>query len=207
MRITHNAKQTITVFILSLLALRSGAQDSLFTSQPTGRGKYALVAYFNAGIGFFASERSMPSYLNPKLSRFNPVATVRIMWHPDHLLKAGIESGHITFFSYGVTDSAGRKGTIALDAVPVLLVWSMSVTRNFNIFAGSGAYFLKTRLDYQGHSTATKFTVGWMAAASYIFPVGKKSGLGTEFKWLYASETSNGSLCLQVQYVWKFANW
>ncbi|RYY87362.1 MAG: hypothetical protein EOO15_12105 [Chitinophagaceae bacterium] len=207
MRITHSFKNLITVVLLLLAQLPGQAQDSLFTSQPAGRGKYALVLYLNGGLAFFASSRGLPAYLNPQVSRINPVATARILWHPDHLLKVGLESGHISFFNYKITDSAGRKGTVALDAVPVLLVWSMSVTRNFNIFAGSGAYFLKTRLNYQGHTSARKFSVGWMAAASYILPLGKNSGLGTEFKWLYASETTNGSLCLQLQYVWKFANW
>jgi hypothetical protein len=202
-----NSKHHLFLLLFVCASLLATAQDSLFTSLPSGRGKYALVAYINAGYGFFASERSMPSYLNPKVSRFNPVATIRIMWHPDHLLKVGLETGHITFFNYTLTDSAGHKGKVALEATPVLLVWSMSVTNHLNIFAGSGAYFLKTRLDYEGKTTANKFSVGWMAAASYIFPVGKNSGIGAEFKWLYAAETSNGSLCLQVQYVWKFAKW
>ncbi|RYD98311.1 MAG: hypothetical protein EOP50_05040 [Sphingobacteriales bacterium] len=202
-----NAKKTIVLTLLLLVSAAGFAQDTLFTSLPSGRGNYALVAYINGGLGVFASERSSPAYLNPKMNRFNPVATIRIMWHPDHLLKVGLESGHITFFRYGLTDSAGKKGSISLEATPLLLVWSMSVSERLNIFAGSGAYFLKTRLDYDGKTTANKFSVGWMAAASYIFPLGKNSGLGTEFKWLYAAETSNGSLCLQLQYVWKFAKW
>ncbi|TCJ12619.1 hypothetical protein EPD60_15240 [Flaviaesturariibacter flavus] len=200
-------RKPIFTFLLCLLTLALRAQDKKFTSKPGRIGDHALVAYINGGAGFFFSRRGAPDYLKPQLRRINPVGTVRLLWHPDHLLKVGLESGYIKFYEYGLTDSAGNSGRVSLEAVPLLLVWSMSLSKHFNIFAGSGAYFLRTNLDYMGKSSARKFSVGWMAAASYIWPIGKNAGLGTEFKWLYAAETSNGSLCLQVQYVWKFAKW
>ncbi|HWJ28827.1 MAG TPA: hypothetical protein VNS32_19940 [Flavisolibacter sp.] len=193
--------------MLIMLALRSYSQQNEFTSQPSGRGNYALVAYISGGPGRFISDDAAPSYLNPSLNQLNPVGTIRILWHPDHLLKAGLESGYVNFFSYNLTDSAGNKGKIALNAIPLLLEWSMSVTKRFNIFAGSGIYLLNTQLDYLGKTTSKKLSVGWMAAASYIFPLSKNTGLGTEAKWLYAAETSKGTICLQLQFVWKFLKW
>jgi hypothetical protein len=188
-----------------LASFATGAQG--FTSQPSGRGNYAFVAYASGGAGIFASKKGAPAYLQPEVSRMSPVTTLRILWHPDHLLRAGLESGYVTFYSYKLKDTAGNSGRISLNAVPVLLEWSMAVTKHFNIFAGSGAYLLNTKLDYFGKTTATKFSVGWMAAASYIFPLSTNTGLGVEAKWLYAAETSNGSVCLQLQYVWKFLKW
>ncbi|GAA4323638.1 hypothetical protein GCM10023184_10580 [Flaviaesturariibacter amylovorans] len=191
-----------------LLSLAGAAQDTTeFTSKPGRAGRYSLVAYFNAGGSYYSANRGAPAYLQPSLRRVNPLATVRVLWHPDRQLKAGLESGFMTFYSYGLKDSLGKKGRVSLDAVPVLLVWSMSVTDHLNIFAGSGAYFLTTHLDYEGKSKASRLAMGWMAAASYIWPLGKNAGLGTEFKWMYASGTSSGVLALQVQYVWKFAHW
>jgi hypothetical protein len=205
----RNLKQLLAILLLLLLLNPAGAQkpeNSLFTSKPT-KGRYSLVAYLNGGAGYYFSSRGAPAFLNPKLTRVNPVYTARVMWHPDHQIKVGLESGLVRFYSYSLTDSAGKSGHIALEGIPILLVWSMSVTHHFNIFAGSGAYILNTKVDYGTKSTASKFSVGWMAAASYIWPVAKHSGLGAEFKWLYAAETSNGNLCLQLQYVWKFAQW
>ncbi|RYZ21760.1 MAG: hypothetical protein EOO16_11735 [Chitinophagaceae bacterium] len=202
----RNRKPIFFSFFL-LLTFAAQAQEPEFTSKPGRIGDHALVAYINGGAGFFFSGRGAPDYLRPALRRVNPVGTVRILWHPDHLLKVGLESGYIKFYEYGLKDSVGNNGKVSLEAVPLLLVWSMSLSKHVNIFAGSGGYFLKTNLDYMGKSTARKFSVGWMAAASYIWPIGKNAGLGTEFKWLYAAETSNGNLCLQVQYVWKFAKW
>lgn len=191
-----------------LAVLVSTAQNNEeFTSRPTGRGEYSLVLYAGGGLGYFASHGGAPDYLHPTVSRMNPVGTLRIMWHPDHLLKAGLETGYLTFYSYKLQDSTGKEGKIALTAIPVLLEWSMSLKNRLNIFAGSGIYILKTKLDYDGSVNSNKLSVGWMAAASYIYPVGKEVGLGAEIKWLYAAETTNGSICGQLQLVWRFLKW
>lgn len=183
------------------------SQEEEFTSRPTGRGKYSLVLYLSGGMSYYVSNSGAPSYLKPQLTKWNPVYTARVMWHPDHLLKAGLETGYITFYGYTLKDSAGRSGKISLNAIPLLLEWSMSLKNRFNIFAGSGLYFLNTKLDYEGKANSKKLSVGWMAAASYIQPIGKETGLGAEIKWLYAAETSNGVVCAQLQFVWKFLKW
>ncbi len=193
---------------MMLSALFSASQKTEeFTSRPTGRGEYSLVLYASGGLGYYGSKSGTPDYLRPSVSRFNPVGTLRIMWHPDHLLKAGLETGYITFYSYKLKDSIGKEGKISLNAIPVLLEWSMSLKNRINIFAGSGIYFLDTKLNYAGSVTSKKLSVGWMAAASYIYPLGTQVGLGTEIKWLYAAETSNGSVCGQLQLVWRFLKW
>jgi hypothetical protein len=83
----------------------------------------------------------------------------------------------------------------------------MSLKKRINIFAGTGLYILNTKLDYEGKVNSNKLSSGWMLAASYIYPIGKTVGLGTEVKWLYATETSNGSVCGQLQLVWRFLKW
>lgn len=198
----------ILFLFLAASSITSHAQKTEeFTSRPTGRGEYSLVLYASGGFGYYASGRGAPEYLRPTVSRWNPVGTVRIMWHPDHLLKAGLETGYITFYQYKLKDSTGKEGKVALNAIPILLEWSMSLKNRINIFAGSGLYILNTKLDYAGKVNSNKLSVGWMAAASYIYPIGKEVGLGTEIKWLYAAETSNGSVCAQLQLVWRFLKW
>ncbi len=206
--IQNNKVAFLCLGLLLNLAARSQQQDEkLFTSRPTGRGDYSLVAYIGGGMGYYASRNGAPAYLQPSVQRWNPVGTLRILWHPDHLLKAGLETGYVTFYQYDLKDSAGKTGKIALNATPILLEWSMSLKKHFNIFAGSGLYFLNTRLNYEGKVSSNKLSVGWMAAASYIIPLGTQTGLGTEVKWLYAAETSNGSVCAQLQLVWRFLRW
>jgi hypothetical protein len=129
------------------------------------------------------------------------------MWHPDHLLKVGVETGHLTFYTYSFRDSANREGVVKLKAIPLLAVWNMAVTKRLILFAGSGVYFLRTNLDYRGKTTSHKMSIGWMAAASYIQPLSANVGLGTELKWMNATEAANGIVALQLQLVWKFLNW
>ncbi|HVF81738.1 MAG TPA: hypothetical protein VM884_07380 [Flavisolibacter sp.] len=197
----------LLLFVLLTAPFLSNAQEESFTSRPTGRGEYSLVAYAGGGFGYFPSSKGTPAYLQPIKSKWNTVGTLRVMWHPDHLLKAGLETGHITFYSYKLKDSAGRAGKIALNAIPILLEFSMSLKSRINIFAGTGLYILNTKLDYAGKVNSNKLSSGWMLAASYIYPIGKMVGLGTEVKWLYATETSNGSVCGQLQLVWRFLKW
>lgn len=204
----QNNKTIFLLFILIAFVITSHAQkEENFTSRPTGRGEYSLVLYASGGLGYYASNKGFPDYLKPVVSKWNRAGTVRILWHPDHLLKAGLETGYVTFYSYKLQDSTGRRGTISLNATPILLEWSMSLKQRINIFAGSGLYILNTKLDYGGKVNSNKVSVGWMAAASYIYPLGTQVGLGTEIKWLYAAETSNGIVCGQLQLVWRFLKW
>lgn len=169
--------------------------------------KYAFILYLNGGVGYFPSKSVAPAFLNPRVFRVNPVTTARIMWKPDHRLKAGLEAGYMTFYSYHLTDAAGKGGKVSFDAIPILLEFSVSVKKHFNLFAGSGVYILKTNLDYEGKTKSSTIKPGWMASADYTIPITKKFSLGTEAKWLYASETSRGSFGLQLQATWRFFRW
>ena len=177
------------------------------SSQPGKSKKYALILYLNGGVGYFPSNQGAPAYLNPVRTRFNPVTTARIMWKPDHRLKAGFESGFMTFYSYSLTTADGKTGKISLDAIPVLLEFSVSVKKHFNLFAGPGFYILKTNLDYEGKTKSSKVSPGWMASADYTIPLSKEISIGTEAKWLYASETTRGSFGVQLQVTWRFLRW
>lgn len=182
-------------------------QDEGFSSQPQKRGEYGWVLYASGGAGFYVSNRGVPQHLNAVVSNLSHVSNLRIMWHPDHLLKVGLETGHMTFYSYTFKDSTGLGGKTKLYAIPVLIEWTMAVTKRLNLFAGSGVYFLRTNLDYRGRTVSPKLSIGWMAAASYIHPLSTDIGLGTELKWMEAAETSNGIISLQLQLVWKFMKW
>src|SRR5829696_945069 len=193
--------------LFMLVGLKASSQEDEFSSQPQKRGEYGWVVYISGGVGYYVSDKGTPSYLNPKVSNSGHATNLRIMWHPDHLLKVGLETGHMTFYSYTFKDSTGLGGETKLTAIPVLFEWTMAVTKRLNLFAGSGVYFLRSNLDYQGRTSSSKLSIGWMAAGSYIHPLSANVGLGTEVKWMEAAETSNGIVSLQLQLVWKFLKW
>lgn len=199
-------KKILLCHLLFLACLTCYSQEE-FSSQPAKRAQYAWVAYFSGGPGYYVSNSGAPAYLSPKVSNLSHTATFRVMWHPDHLLKVGVETGHLTFYTYRFRDSVNTEGVVKLKAIPLLAVYNMAVTKRLNLFAGSGVYFLRSNLDYRGKSESKKISIGWMAAGSYIHPLSAKVGLGSEIKWMNASETSNGIISLQLQLVWKFLNW
>jgi len=203
----QNNKLIILFFLLFLTWFKGYSQSEGLTSQ-SGRSKdYALILYLSGGFGYFPSNSGAPGFLRPKRTRLNPVTTARIMWKPEHRLKAGFESGFLTFYSYKLTDSLGNKGKVALNSIPLLLEFSIVVKKHFNLFAGPGVYILNTNLDYAGKATSKKVSMGWMAAAAYVQPLTKDLGLGAEAKWLYAAETIRGSFGAQLQLVWRFYKW
>jgi hypothetical protein len=196
----------ILCLLLLLGSVFSWSQQGDITKRPQP-GEYSFLLYLNGGAGYYASQSGTTAYNEPSFRRINPIYTARLVWHPDHLLSVGLESGFMTFYSYKLKDSAGKTGSVALDAIPMLIVWSMPVKKHFNILVGSGLYILKTALNYQGKTYSNKLTTGWMAGLSYIHPIKKNLGLGTEFKWLYASETTSGTLSLQLEFIYRFLNY
>src|SRR3954471_4786207 len=76
-------------------AINANAQvDSL------ARGKYALVVYAGGGISHYSSRSGIPTYFETSTKREGGAATLRVFWHPDHRLRAGVESDWTTFYSY-----------------------------------------------------------------------------------------------------------
>ncbi len=203
----RNNKIIFLFFLLHLTWLNAHSQNDQVSLQGKPASRNSLDLYISGGFGYYPSSEGTPAYLQPKVSRINAVTTVRVFWQPNHLLKMGLETGTMTFYNYELTDSAGNKGRIALKATPVLLEFGMTVKKRIRIIAGTGVYFLNTKLDYAGETSSQKLTMGWMAAASYTYPLTRDLGLGAEAKWLYASETTIGSLGIQLQLVWKFFKW
>ena len=196
-----------TCFLLALasvgIAQTKSSGGEFLPAKREGHG-YALVAYVSGGLSYYASRGGTTTFLKTQVTKLNPVATVRVMWHPDHLLRLGVETGYVTFYTYTLKDTVGK---VALNAIPFLVEWSMPITKRFNAFVGTGVYFLNSNLKYDGKASSSKASLGWVAAVSYTLPLTKTLGIATELKYMDASETVNALACVQVQLVWKFFKW
>jgi len=168
-------------------------------------GVYSLNVYAGGGISFFAGEAGTPTELNTTLSKTKPIGTLRVMWQPDHLLGLGLESGLVNFYSYDIHDTI--NGNTDVSAVPVIIAFSMPLVKHLKVFFGPGGYFITSKVDYKLKTHSNTFSLGWMAALSYSKPISKTCDIATEFKWLNARETRDGSLSLQVMLKWKFLSW
>lgn len=174
-------------------------------SEETPAGPYALVAYVGGGLSYYPiTPGSPPPGVAHELTRVGGAGTVRVMWHPDHLIRLGVETGWTMFYSYRLTQPP--PGELHLSAVPLLWVLSMEVF-DINLFAGSGYYLLNSNLQYEGTVNVQTWSLGWMLAASYVRPISENLGIAGELKWMNASEHEEANLTLQVQLVWKFLEW
>ena len=158
----------------------------------------AVVIYLGGGLSVFAGELGTPSGFDASVTKNHPVGSLRVMWHPGHLLHQGLETGWVRFYSYTI-DNNGVKGTTELNATPLLFVLSMPLKERLHVFAGSGFYFMKSILDYEGNVESKGYSLGYMFAGSYYQPLTKMLGLAGEVKWMEATGTRDALVSFQVQ--------
>ena len=176
--------------------------DSLHSGK---KGLYSLNVFVGGGVSFYVADAGTAADLQSQVSKTHPIGTLRIMWYPDHLLRVGLETGITNLYSYNIQDSL--SGSISEQAVPLLLVFSMPITKRINLFAGLGGYFITSKLDFEGKTQSGTYSLGWMAAGSYEYPINDKLGLAGEMKLLNAFETKDISLSFQIQLRWKIMEW
>jgi hypothetical protein len=196
----------VRVLLLALLLLALGRSSAQTDATSPPRGPYALVAYGGLGASLYARDPDLPGFLDAQVSPWGFMGTARLMWHPDHLLRIGIESGRSRFFGYRFGD-ASEAGEVDVHAVPLLLVWSMPVTPRGNVFLGYGYYRITSELSYLGSVSSSTWSMGWMAAANYVHPINDRLGLGAELKWMNASEARNSVFGAQAVLQWRAFTW
>ena len=194
-----NNKLIVITLVLLCMVVKTKAQDA---NAPSGN---KLTFYFGGGVSFYQGTPGTPAGLKATVNQVKPAATLRAMWKPDFLLRVGIETGLVQFYSYTI-DDGGVKSSTSVEAVPILLTFSMPVTRNLNLYTGTGTYMMRTTLDYNDKVTTSGFSLGYMLAAAYDFPLTANLGINTEVKWQKAVPTRDGSLNLQVHLRWDLIN-
>jgi hypothetical protein len=195
----------IIISLFFILPFASHAQND--TAMSPVKGEYSLVVYTGGGLTSYVSKPGVSNAVDTRITKGGFGGSLRIMWHPDHLLRFGIESGLVPFYSYTFDDGNGSAGKLAVSAIPVIFEWSMPLNRRFNIFLGYGIYLLKSRLDFEGTVNSSSNSLGYLMALNYIQPLSANLGLVGEVKWMNASETKDHIMNFQVQLVWKFFKW
>lgn len=182
------------------------AQDSTEVNVQQ-KGKYAFVLYGGGGLFNYAAPVGSPAIeSSTSYTRIHPMGTARLMWHPDHRLRVGLETGYVLLYEYSVTNG-NTKGKMQLTAIPILVVWSMAVSTRINVFTGIGYYWLTTHLNYNGKVVARSLSLGFNASVNYVQPISRKIGIGIEGKWSEASQTKDYGISGELMLVWKFFEW
>lgn len=187
-------------YFFSVIATACAQPDS------SAQGNYSLRFFAGGGISIYSSRSGIPEYFETSSQKRGSVATLRLLWHPDHRLSAGVETGWTNFYSYQLENTA-IPGKLSLTAIPLLAEFSMPVYGGLHVMAGGGIYFLTSKLEYAGSVESKGRALGWMGAVSYIHQVSKVVSASVEIKWLNATETENAALSAQMLLAWKFLEW
>ncbi len=190
-----------------LLCFNISSAQQKVKKEKLPKRKPSFVLQAGGGVSWYRAPVNLSAVAYPgTLNKWSPAGTVRIMWYPRYRLRLGLESGFTNFYSYRVKDTSGQ-GKVNLQAIPVLLVWSMQVLPGVNIYAGFGSYILNTHLTYRGTVNSGDVVLGSNVAVSYTVPLNKRLGLAAEAKWLNAFETKDDAFSLQVHLAWKVFQW
>ncbi len=199
-------------FIFLALLLAAGpahlhARPSRVEDPDRPRGSSLVLTL---GIGY--ARYVMPYDAPFAIDRNGVVASGRLLWHPDHRLRFGVESGWTRFYTYelrGVETTFGATdASLSLSAVPLLAVFSMQIHDAITLFAGAGGYFVRSHATSFGTTVdVTRFSQGWMAAISWDYPLTEGVGVGTELKWYGATEFGDGVLALQLRVPLAVSGW
>jgi len=204
-------------WIILTLLLTDLVATAQTDSTASKRGPYTLVISAGGGLSYYATHLGVPPPLEQlRMSRFGMPATLRVMWHPDHRLRIGLETGWVPMYSYrGVT--AGESARVNVEAIPILLVFSMplawlsgterSLARRLSISGGTGAYLVQSRLRYAGTVAESQTSLGWMVAGAYTQPIGRRFRVAAEVEWFNVTATEDAAFTAQLKLVWRAFTW
>ncbi len=194
----------LSVAVMAVMSINKVHAQSNVKTDTLVKRRQSLVLQIGGSLSSYVAPITIkPIELPGSIKRNSLAATVRLMWYPNYRLRLGIESGFINFYSYRIKNG-NIPGKVNLNAIPLLVVWSMQVVRRVNVYAGFGTYFLTTHLDYRGKVESKAFVLGSNIALSYTQPISKSLGIAAEAKWMNAFETKDYAVGLQMQMVWKF---
>ena len=220
---SHNLVWVIALLLAQLSTPASAQVDSMVRK----RDPYTVVLTVGGGVSHYLAPVGIPPGLEQvSAHRLGVPVTFRVMWHPDHRLRVGLETGLVPMYSYRATVSGptvggataiNERAEVAVSAIPILIVFAMplawlsgterSLARRLSVSGGTGAYAVNSRLAYAGTVESNRLNIGWMLAGSYTQPVGRRFRVATELKWYTVTATKDDALTVQLQLVWRAFSW
>jgi hypothetical protein len=169
---------------------------------------YYLTAELGAGYS-----RYITTLDNKDLNQNGFSGTVRIMWHPEHLLSLGLETGYQYLYSLKSTYSVEGVGSSEVKAsmicVPIMGIYSMKVfpktLPNLEFKFSSGVFLLFSSGEAFGDEIkSSQISIGFSGAATYLHPLNDLISIGGELKYYYVSKIQDADLSLQFVFSYKF---
>lgn len=142
--------------------------------------------------------------------------TVRVMWHPEHLLSLGIETGYLYLYSINPKITTIELGTseakASMISIPVFAIFSMKIfpelLPNLEVKFGTGVFLLYNRGEIFNEKIKNSLlSIGMTTGLSYLHPLNEDIALGGEIKFQNISKMQDSDLTVQLVFSYKFIHW
>jgi hypothetical protein len=125
----------------------------------------------------------------------------RVLWHPDHLLMAGLETGYFRVSMLTLSSDTAGDRSVSLNALPMLVVFAMT-KYGFEISGGLGLYRYSViaesgRTGLRGGSYSNE--IGYMASLGYAFRLSRRFEAGADLKLHFIPDREITAMLLQAR--------
>jgi len=167
---------------------------------------YNFTAYLGGGYSYNVSSFD---YEFDGLNRGGFQGYIRVMWQPEYELRGGLEFGYTGVYSVEESDIQTFYGTTDLNthvyAYPLMMVFSMSIVKNWEVTIGTGFGFSVVKNESFGQSSfSSDVASSSMISTGYYFPVGKDTRLGGEFRFTALPKYEDYLVTLSLSFAYKF---
>ena len=169
---------------------------------------FTIIASLSGGITRSVSE-NQPTLEGSEYTPGGFGGAFRLVWHPDHLLMVGVETGlfrvsSLTFPTASVNAQA-PDAEASINAVPMLLVFAM---KKYGVEISSGLGYYLYYVTTQSRGTGLKggssnSEIGYMIGLSYTFELWDRFEIGPDLKWHVITERQVRTFLGQVRVGWR----
>ena len=168
---------------------------------------YQLNGYVGFGYSQFLTDLDLDG-LNK--SGYNGI--IRLMWHPEHLLSVGMETGYHYLYSYEVSNVTTEFGVTdarsSLTAIPLFFVAAMEILPSVELIGGMGPTFLHTFFDSFGNETkSSQISTSYFVAGRYEYPLDNALAVSGELSFYRINKIEDSTLSLRVILSYQLLNY
>jgi len=185
------------LFVLGLMAcsmVAASAQDGEPISAPETR-PYSFTGIIGGGYVRNLTEfEDTQNDLDVNRNQFSVYG--RFLWRPGNLLSGGLEFGYMNFYSV----SNDRGGKAVRSAIPLYLVFSMTLWDRVDLGIGYGVGLLSSTISGQAGDPVSSSTVSssYLLSAGYHHPLNEQLSLGGEVRYSNFDKLDDQTLSVNV---------
>ncbi|MBK7629431.1 MAG: hypothetical protein IPJ23_01680 [Ignavibacteriales bacterium] len=142
--------------------------------------------------------------------------SVRIIWHPEHLLSLGLETGYMYLYSINpkvnTVEFGASEAKASMVSVPIFAIFSMIIfpesLPNLEVKFGPGVFLLYNRGEVFNEKIKNSLiSIGMTTGVTYMHPLSEDISIGGELKYQNISKMQDSDFAIQIMFSYKFLHW